>query len=551
VVRIRRAYNLLRLTTQYIFSTTVDCKAERAVKTTTERAKLSKTREETSAFFIEGQAKKLAVFREAYPIQEPYVYAAIIKDPETQKVRYEIIEPTLQEEEEKQLKELKSLLMQEVDVNSNEIETKKKAEDYLKERTKEIIKKYKIKIVPEAVDKLVYYVVRDFIGYGRIDPLMKDHLIEDISADGVNIPIYVWHRMYESIPTNIIFKEESELDSFIVRMAYLSGKNVSIASPMLDASLPDGSRIQLTYGKEVTRRGSTFTIRRFRVDPLTISDLIAFNTISSEMAAYLWYIIENRASVLVAGGVASGKTTMLNCLSMFIKPEMKVVSVEDTQELNLPHENWIPSVVRLGFGHEDKRSSTITLFDLLKAAVRQRPDYIIVGEVRGDEAYTLFQAMATGHLGMSTIHAESVEATINRLESEPMNIPKPLIAMTSVIMVMTRTEIDGRPARRAGATAEIVGLNAEKSNISTKEVFSWNSKFDKFSSLGNSVFLERHINKLGINREDVKRELNRRQMVLEWATREGIRRYIDVANVIREYYANPERVSQKARVGLK
>jgi flagellar protein FlaI len=552
MLRIRRAYNLLRLTTQYIFNTTIDSKPKRAVKTTTEQAKPSNSREEASAgVIIEGQAKKLAVFREAYPIQEPYVYAAIIKDPENQKVRYEIIEPTLQEEEEKQLKELKSLLMQEVDVNSNEIETKEKAEKYLRERTKEIVKKYRIKIVPEAVDKLVYYMVRDFIGYGRIDPLMRDHLIEDISADGVNIPIYVWHRMYESIPTNIIFKEESELDSFIVRMAYLSGKNVSIASPMLDASLPDGSRIQLTYGKEVTRRGSTFTIRRFRVDPLTISDLIAFNTISSEMAAYLWYIIENRASVLVAGGVASGKTTMLNCLSMFIKPEMKVVSVEDTQELNLPHENWIPSVVRLGFGHEDKRSGTITLFDLLKAAVRQRPDYIIVGEVRGDEAYTLFQAMATGHLGMSTIHAESVEATINRLESEPMNIPKPLIAMTSVIMVMTRTEIDGRPARRVGATAEVVELNPEKSNISTKEVFSWNPKFDKFSSLGNSVLLERHMKKLGINQEDVKRELNRRQMVLEWATREGIRRYTDVANIIREYYANPERVFQKARVGLK
>jgi flagellar protein FlaI len=522
------------------------------VKTTTEQAKPPNSREEKPAtVIIEGQAKKLTVFKEAYPIQEPYVYAAIVKDPETQKVRYEIIEPTLQREEEKQLKELKSFLMQEVDVNLDEIETKEKAENYLKEKTKGIIKKYRMKIAPEAVDKLVYYVVRDFLGYGRIDPLMKDHLIEDISADGVNIPLYVWHRMYESIPTNIIFKEESELDSFVVRMAYLSGKNVSIASPMLDASLPDGSRIQLTYGNEVTRRGSTFTIRRFRIDPLTISDLIAFNTISSEMAAYLWYIIENRASVLVAGGVASGKTTMLNCLSMFIKPEMKVVSVEETQELNLPHENWIPSVVRLGFGYEDKRSGTITLFDLLKAAVRQRPDYIIVGEVRGDEAYTLFQAIATGHLGMCTIHAESVEAAINRLESEPMNIPKPLIAMTSVIMIMTRTEIDGRPARRVGATAEVVELNPEKNNILTKEVFSWNPKFDKFSPLGNSVLIERHIHKMGISLEDVKRELNRRQLVLNWATREGIRRYTDVANIIREYYANPERVFQKARVGLK
>ncbi|MEM3443011.1 MAG: type II/IV secretion system ATPase subunit, partial [Candidatus Bathyarchaeia archaeon] len=471
------------------------------------------------------EGKKPAIFREVYPIQEPYVYAAIIKEPETQKTRYEVIEPTLQKEEEKQLKEIKNFLMEEVDVNLKEIETREEAEKYLKEKTKEIIKKYRIKTSPEAIDKLTYYVVRDFLGYGKIDPLMKDHLIEDISADGVNVPIYVWHRLYESLPTNIIFKDEAELNSFIIRLAYLAGKNISIASPILDASLPDGSRIQMTYGNEVTRRGSTFTIRRFRVDPLTISDLIAFNTISSEMAAYLWYIIENRASILVAGGVASGKTTMLNCLSMFIKPEMKIVSVEDTQELNLPHENWIPSVVRLGFGHDERKAGTITLFDLLKAAVRQRPDYIIVGEVRGEEAYTLFQAMATGHLGMSTIHAESVEAVINRLESEPMNIPKALIAMTNVIMVMTRTEIEGKPARRASTTAEIVELDPEKKNLVTEEVFRWNPKEDNFVFSGHSAILERQIKKLGLSEEELNRELFKRKVVLEWMVNNGIRRY--------------------------
>jgi len=441
--------------------------------------------------------------------------------------------------------------MDELDVNLKEIETKEKAEKYLEEKTREIIKKYRIKVSQEAIDKLIYYLTRDFIGYGKIDPLMKDHLIEDISADGVNIPIYVWHRLYESLPTNIIFRSEAELNSFIIRLAYLSGKNISIASPILDASLPDGSRVQLTYGSEVTRRGSTFTIRRFRVDPLTISDLIAFNTISSEMAAFLWYIIENRASVIVAGGVASGKTTMLNCLSMFIKPEMKIVSVEDTQELNLPHENWIPSVVRLGFGHEDKKGGTITLFDLLKAAVRQRPDYIIVGEVRGEEAYTLFQAMATGHLGMSTIHAESVEATINRLQSEPMNIPKPLIAMTNVIMVMTRTEIEGKPARRVSITSEILGLNSKTKSILTEDVFRWNQKEDRFIFSGHSSLLEKHMKKMEISEEDIKREMHRRKTVLEWMVRKGIRRHVDVSNVIREYYANPNRVFQKARVGLK
>lgn len=477
------------------------------------------------------------------------MYAAVIRDPATQKTRYEVIEPTLLPEEEAQLKQIKSLLMEEISITPKDLETREKAERFLEAKVRELIKHYRLKIAEEAVDKLLYYVIRDFLGYGKIDPLMKDHLIEDISADGVNIPLYVWHREYESMPTNIVFKEENELNSFIVRLAYLAGKNVSIASPLLDASLPDGSRIQLTYGNEITRRGSTFTIRRFRVDPLTISDLIAFNTLSSDIAAYFWYIIENRASVLVAGGVAAGKTSTLNCLSMFIKPELKVVSVEDTAELNLPHENWIPSVVRVGYGFEDKSAGAITLFDLLKAAVRQRPDYIIVGEVRGEEAYTLFQAMATGHLGMCTIHAESVDSVIHRLESEPMNIPRSLLTMIDVIMVQIRTEIDGRPARRVFSIAEMAGLNQETKEFKINEVFRWNARNDTFQYSDRSEILERNMKKFGLEEAEVRKELMRRKTVLEWMVKNNIRRYTDVANVIREYYADPARIYRKARVG--
>jgi len=501
---------------------------------------------------VEQEARKKrtpSVFRQVYPIKEPFVYAAVIRDPTTQKTRYEVIEPTLLPEEEAQLKQIKSLLMEEISITPKDLETREKAERFLEAKVKEIIKDYRLKIAEEAVDKLLYYVIRDFLGYGKIDPLMKDHLIEDISADGVNIPLYVWHREYESMPTNLVFKEENELNSFIVRLAYLAGKNVSIASPLLDASLPDGSRIQLTYGNEITRRGSTFTIRRFRVDPLTISDLIAFNTLSSDIAAYFWYIIENRASVLVAGGVAAGKTSTLNCLSMFIKPELKVVSVEDTAELNLPHENWIPSVIRVGYGFEDKSAGAITLFDLLKAAVRQRPDYIIVGEVRGEEAYTLFQAMATGHLGMCTIHAESVDSVIHRLESEPMNIPRSLLTMIDVIMVQIRTEIDGRPARRVFSIAEMAGLNQETKEFKINEVFRWNARNDTFQYSDRSEILERNMKKFGLEEAEVRRELMRRKTVLEWMVKNNIRRYTDVANVIREYYADPTRIYRKARVG--
>ncbi len=493
--------------------------------------------------------KKASVFREVYPIYEPYVYAAVVSEPKTQRIIYELIEPTLLKEEEAQLKEIKEILVEEIDVNLKEIGTREKAEEYLKTKIREVIKDYRLEIAEEAVDKLTYFIIRDFLGYGKIDPLMKDPLIEDISADGVNIPIYVWHRNYESLPTNILFKNSEELNSFIVRLAYLSKKNISLAMPIVDASLPDGSRVQMTYGDEITRRGSTFTIRRFRTDPLTISDLISFGTLSSDMAAYFWYAIENRASILVSGGVASGKTTALNCFSMFIKPELKVVSVEDTAELNLPHENWIPSVARMGFGHDKRGARTVTLFDLLKAAVRQRPDYLLVGEVRGEEAYTLFQAMATGHLGMGTIHGESASSVIHRLESEPMNIPRPLLTMIDAITVQLRTEVNGKPARRTRTVTEIVGLDPKTRELLTNEVYRWNARRDTFEFSGHSHILEDKMNRKGLNEEEVREELNRRKTVLDWMVKKGIRKYTDVVSVIREYYADSIRIFRKARLG--
>jgi flagellar protein FlaI len=494
---------------------------------------------------------KPSVFREVYPIHEPYVYAAVVRDPTTQRIQYAVIEPTLLKEEEDQLEEIKHLLIEEVDVNLKDIETRKKAAQYLERKVREIIREYGFNTPEEAVDKFMYYIERDFIGYGKIDPLMKDHLIEDISADGVNIPIYIWHREHESLPTNIIYEDADELNSFVIRLAYLAKKNISVATPMLDAALSDGSRIQLTYGNEVTRRGSTFTIRRFRVDPLTISDLISFNTISSEMASYFWYAIENRASVLVAGGVAAGKTTTLNCLSMFIKPELKIVSVEDTAELNLPHENWIPSIVRMSFKPDEREVGAITLFDLLRAAVRQRPDYILVGEVRGKEAYTLFQALATGHLGMSTIHAESASAAVHRLQSEPMNIPRSLITMIDAIMVQIRTEIDGKPARRVLTVTEVVDLDPSARGLLTRGVYQWDARRDVFLYGGHSHVLARTMKKSGLTETEVQRELHRRKIVLEWMVESGIRRYYDVATVIREYYADPARIYRKARLGRK
>ncbi|HID18547.1 TPA: type IV secretory pathway protein, partial [Candidatus Bathyarchaeota archaeon] len=329
-------------------------------------------------------------YLESYAVNPPFVYIGIVREPRTGIITYKVFEPTMTSEDEKALKGIMELLRTELEIPAEDVGSKEKIEKYLKKEVLKLIRRYKLKVRKEAFDKIMYYVRRDFIGYGKIDPLMNDVLIEDISCDGQNIPVYVWHRDFESMPTNISFESEEELQRFLLRLAYLAGRHVSVAQPIVDAGLPDGSRVHMTFGSEVTKRGSTFTIRKFKADPLSIVDLIKLNTLNSEMAAMFWFALERMSTLLVAGGTASGKTTTINCLAMFIRPEAKIVTIEDTPELNLPHENWIQSVARIGFMGEGE----ITLFDLLKAAMRQRPDYIIVGEVRGEEAFTLFQAVS-------------------------------------------------------------------------------------------------------------------------------------------------------------
>jgi len=482
---------------------------------------------------------------ETYPLNEPYAYAKIVKEASRGNITYLIEEPKLDNTDILNLQRLTALLNEVLELKITELRSKKAAEEYLLRKCDEILNHYNFKLSPSTRNKLLYYVVRDNLGLGKIDPFMHDPLIEDVSCDGVNVTVYVYHRKYESIPTNIRFETTDELDAYTLRLAYLCGSHVSIAQPMLDASLPDGSRLNLTYGSDITRRGSTFTIRKFKLDPFTMTDMVNFNTMSKEMAAYFWYAVENRVSILVAGGIAAGKTTMLNCLSMFIKPDLKVVSIEDTPELNLPHENWIPAVTRAHFSTVTE-AADITLFDLLKSSLRQRPDYIIVGEIRGAEAYTLFQAVSTGHLGMSTIHAESVEAAVYRLESEPMNTPRTLIAGMDLILVQKKVEYDGKPVRKTVTTSEIVGLDPRSGEILTNEVYKWNPAEDAFDFTGRSYVMERIAEKKGISIEEANEEIQRRAKVIEWMAKRDVRNYKEVSDVIRSYYENPEAILEEA-----
>jgi len=478
------------------------------------------------------------------------IHAGIIKDPTAKGgFRYKVIEPVLSEKEEKTFEMIKKLLMTELSVSMGEIKTKKEAEYKLKKKIHSMIKKYRLRIPPKNIEKINYFAVRDFIYLGKIEPLMRDNMIEEISCDGTNVPIYVWHRENESMPTNIIFEKEAELNNFVRKMAYICGKHVSASSPILDASLPGGSRVNLTLGREITKRGSTFTIRRFKADPITVIDLIKYGTMSVDIAAFMWYLIEKRTTMLVAGGTASGKTTALNALASFIRPGQKVVSIEDTQELNLPHENWIPAVSRQSFS--DKQVGEINQFDLLRAALRQRPDIIIVGETRGQEAYTLFQAMATGHGGFSSIHADSIEATLTRLTSAPMEVPRALISNSlDLIMLQLKIRLGEKSVRRVIQVAEIEGLDKQTGEIKTHTLFQWNPIEDKHEFMGKSIVFKKIKERDGETDEKFAYELTKRRLALEWMVKNNIRDYRDVSNNVMEYYADPERYYERKRLEM-
>jgi flagellar protein FlaI len=478
------------------------------------------------------------------------VRAGLIKDSTAKGgIRYQIIEPSLSERDSKALEIIKKLLMTELSVSMGEIKSKKEAEYRLGRKIEKMIKTYRLKIPAKNIAKIKYFAIRDFVHLGKIEPLMRDHMIEEISCDGTGIPLYVWHREHESIPTNIMYTKDAELNNFARKLAYICGKHVSMADPIVDATLPDGSRINLTLGHEITKRGSTFTIRRFRADPITIIDLIKFGTCSIDIAAFMWYLAEKKSTMLIAGGTASGKTTALNALSTFIKPGQKVVSIEDTQELNLPHENWVPAVSRQTF--TDTQIGEINQFDLLRAALRQRPDIIIVGETRGKEAYTLFQAMATGHGGFSSIHADSIDATLTRLVSAPMDVPKALIANSlDLVTLQLKIRVGNKSARRIIQVAEIDGIDEKTGQLKTNTVFKWNPKTDTHDFSGKSVVFEKIKERDGDTDEKINYELTKRRIALEWMVKNDIREHKKVSDQIMEYYEDPERYYERKRIKI-
>ncbi len=475
-------------------------------------------------------------------------YAGIISDPKAKGGKcYKIIEPSMTSKDWKNFELIQKMLMTELSVDLSTIRTKKDAEEKLIKKIREMVKSYHLEIPQRSLTKIIYYAIRNFIHLEKIEAMMHDHMIEEISCDGTNIPLYIWHREHESMPTNVIFETDKELENFTRKLAYVAGKHISVANPIVDASLPDGSRVNLTFGREITKRGSTFTIRKFKADPITVIDLIKFNTLSSNIAAFLWYAVEKQMTMLVAGGTASGKTTSLNILGSFITPAQKIVSIEDTAELNLPHENWIASVSRETF--TGGSVGEITQFDLLRSALRQRPDVIIIGETRGKEAFTLFQAMATGHGGFSSIHADSIEATTTRLTSTPMNVPNTLIAHTlDLIILQLKLKVRGKSVRRVMKVSEIVGIDKDTKEILFNDVFNWNAETDQHVQIGKSRLLEKIAADYGETFEEIQYEIRKRKSAIDWMVNEDIREHKALTNAIMEFYANPEKFYDKTRV---
>jgi len=498
-----------------------------------------------------GEEEGVTSFTTSYPLiperpkrGEPVsAYAQIKWDDKKSCYLYNVIQPTISLRLRKLFRKVKRLLEEKLDVDLSKLKITE-AREYLHNQSLQLLEYFGINLTEDEKRVLGYYIDRDFLGMGIIEPLMRDPDIEDISCDGVSIPLYVFHRnpLLGSVPTNLIFYSGDELDSYLIRLAQLTGQAISVIDPLLNGTLPDGSRIQGTLATDIARRGSNFSIRKFTKFPFTPTHILQYETTDIKTLAFLWFAIDYGCSVLVSGGTATGKTVFLNVLSLFIKPEMKIVSIEDTAELRLPHPHWVPHVARVPISSEtEKRRGEIDLFDLLKESLRQRPDYIIVGEVRGKEAYVLFQQMATGHPSLATIHADTLEKLTNRLTTPPISLPPSLLENLDLILFLTKMKYKGRYVRKVKNVYEVIGLDVKEKRIKTNKIFQWDAIKDKTNIMNKSVILHKIIERSGLSEKKVIEELKRRMLVLYWLQERNVKDYRDVARVMNLYYDFPER----------
>lgn len=479
-----------------------------------------------------------------YPLLAPYAYAHIYWDPKLREVIYYVDEPKLDPKEKKILKLLEEGIKELINISFINIEKKEKTISYLEKNVKVFLNELQITLSRDAYLKIMYYVYRDFVGLENIEPFMNDYFIEDIECNGINVPIYVVHRKFRNLRTSISFTSNKEVAAFVEKLAQRCGQYISYATPLLDGALPDGSRVNATFTEDISSRGPTFTIRKFTKNPWSPIQLINFGTTNAEILAYLWMLIEYEKNIMIIGGTASGKTTFLNALTFFIPPPARIVSIEDTRELNLEHDNWLPSVARAGVGLANlvgQKYGEITLFNLLKESFRQHPDYVIVGEIRGEEAYVLFQGMASGHPSFGTMHANSVDTMIKRLETQPINLSSSLVETMDVVVSMASTRVKGKDVRRMMELMEIISIDDVKGN-SFNRAFYWDPVQDKYIYNSESYVFKKLMTQQGISQEELLSEWRKRTALLSVLNERKVYDFHTVQQIINEYYKAPEKV---------
>ena len=385
-----------------------------------------------------------------------------------------------------------------------------------------------------------YAIKRKLLGMGVLEPVIRDPNIEDISCSGVG-NIFVEHKIFGSLRTGISFDTTDVLDKFVVELADGIRHPVTFRNPCVDATLADGSRINIVYGTDVSKYGSNFTIRKFSGTPISILELIQFGALSYEMAAYLSILIQEGMNVFISGETASGKTTLMNALTTFIIPEAKIVSIEDTPELQVPHPNWIRGCTREA--GKSTEASGVGMFDLLKAALRQRPNIIIIGEIRGAEGAIAFQAMQTGHACMSTFHASTVTKLIQRLTGNPISVPKSYVDNLNVVVIAQQVRLpNGQNARKVTSINEIVGYDSVGDSFSFLETFRWQAQDDTFDSRGftSSFLLEEKIAaRRGIpyeKRQQIYAQVKQRAEVLKRMQEQKITGFFELYAVLSKAY---------------
>jgi len=474
-----------------------------------------------------------------YTLISPYVSVHIFWDKNEGELIYDVEEPNLNEEEKKILETLESNLLGIINVDIVIQKTTDAMIEYIDKTSRLLIEEIGLKVPDESYKKIFYFLFRDFIGLNRIEPVIKDYFIEDIECNGVDTPVYVVHRVYRNMKTSIKYDSIEELSNFVEKLAQRTGKFISYASPLLDGSLPDGSRINATYSKDISSRGPTFTIRKFTKIPWTPVQLINLRTLCPEMLAYFWILLDYKSSILIAGGTASGKTSLLNGIAFFIPPEARVVSIEDTKELNLPRENWLPSVARTSIGGEGK--GEVDLFSLLRSSFRQNPDYVIVGEVRGKEAFVLFQGMASGHSSISTMHADSVDTLIKRLETPPIELSPTLLNTLDCVAIMSHALVGKQETRKLREIVEIIQVDSNGVTL-TNTPFVWEAKDDSFYFNKKSKVFEKISKRYGLNINILYKEFDRRARLLYEMQRRKIYEFHQTQKIINQYHKNPEAV---------